>query len=240
MKNATVSRQGDHWYVSIQVEQAVPEPVHSHPDGQIGLDMGIATTVTTSDGDRLDMPSLDALERRIRRLQRAASRKEKHSSNWRKACNRVARLKERQADIRRDWQQKTSTTLSTKHAMVAIEDLNVAGMSASAAGTVEEPGKNVAAKSRLNRGILEQSWGQLRWMLEYKAGWNGGELIPVPAAGTSRTYSQCGHEAAENRKTQSGFKCVNCGHAQNADVNAAINILKRARHAQIACGEGRA
>ena len=233
MKNATVSRQGAHWYVSVQVEQEVPDPAHPHPDHAIGLDMGIAHTITTSDGKHLDLPSsLDGLERRIRRLQRAASRKQKHSANWRKACIHVARLKERQADIRRDWQQKASTTLSHNHALVAIEDLPVAGMTRSARGTVEEAGTNVAQKSGLNRRILEQGWSQLRWMLEYKADWSGGELIPVPTAGTSLTYSQCGHEASENRPTQTRFLCEACGHTEHADVNAAKNILERARHAR--------
>jgi putative transposase len=240
MKNATVSRSGKHWDVSIQVEQEVPDPVHPHPKREIGVDMGIASTLTTSDGTHHEMPSLDALDRRIRHAQRAASRKKKHSANWRKACDRVAHLKERQANIRRDFQQKTTTALIRNHGLVAIEDLNVRGMTKSAKGTVEEPGKNVAAKAGLNRRILEQGWGEQRRMLEYKAKWAGGELIAVNAAGTSRTCSVCGYEAAENRTTQSRFKCKECGHTENADENAAKNILKRARHARIACGEGRA
>ena len=100
-------------------------------------------------------------------------------------------------------------------------------MSKSAAGTAELHGKNVQAKSALNKAILDQGWGEFRRQLDYKLAWNGGYLITVPAQNTSRTCPSCGHISAENRKTQAKFACVQCGYENNADIVGAINVLKR-------------
>ena len=119
---------------------------------------------------------------------------------------------------------------------VCVEDLNVWAMTASAAGTVEAPGKNVRQKAGLNKAILDQGWGEFRRQVGYKQAWRGGWLLAVPAANTSRTCPECGHVAAENRPSQAAFRCVSCGHAANADDVAAINIA-RAGHARLACGD---
>lgn len=111
-------------------------------------------------------------------------------------------------------------------------------MSKSAKGTVEEPGKNVKAKSGLNKSILDQGWHEFQRQLGYKLDWAGGRLILVNPKNTSRCCPRCGHTSKENRKTQAQFKCVspNCGYTENADLVGAINVL-RAGHAQLACGE---
>ena len=98
-------------------------------------------------------------------------------------------------------------------------------LSRSAAGTVENPGKNVRAKSGLNRSILDQGWGEFKRQLQYKATWNGGKVVFVPPQYTSQQCSQCGHTEKENRKTQAKFKCLACGYETHADLNAALNIL---------------
>ena len=97
----------------------------------------------------------------------------------------------------------------------------------SAKGTIENPGKNVKAKSGLNREINNQSWGMFRVRLEQKAGAATSvvEVVAVPAPNTSRRCSTCGHVAKENRKNQATFVCESCGYANNADVNAAINVF---------------
>ncbi len=95
------------------------------------------------------------------------------------------------------------------------------------------------AKSGLNKAILDQGWFEFRRQLGYKLDWLGGRLVLVDPKNTSRTCAQCGHVAAENRKTQSRFRCVACGHTAHADLNAAINILA-AGLAVTACGEGKA
>ncbi len=98
-------------------------------------------------------------------------------------------------------------------------------MSKSAAGTVDEPGRNVAAKSGLNRAILDQGWYEMRRQLEYKQRWRGGEVQTVNPAYTSQKCSCCGHTAKKNRQSQAVFVCVACGYEANADINGARNIL---------------
>jgi putative transposase len=107
-------------------------------------------------------------------------------------------------------------------------------MSASAKGTIDSPGRKVAQKSGLNREILDAGWGEFRRQLEYKLQWANGTTLAIDPKNTSRKCSVCGHTAKENRKTQADFVCVLCGHTDDADVNAAKNIL-RAGHALLAC-----
>lgn len=122
--------------------------------------------------------------------------------------------------------------------MVFVEDLNVRNMSRSAAGTLDEPGRNVRAKAGLNRSILDQGWGEFVRQLDYKLQWRGGWLVKVPAHHTSQTCSECGHVSPDNRPAQAVFHCRACGHAEHADINAAQNIRARG-HRVLACG-GRA
>src|ERR1035441_6818007 len=101
-------------------------------------------------------------------------------------------------------------------------------MSASATGTVEGPGKNVAQKRGLNREILNQSWAEQDRQFEYKTVWYGSVLEAVPAYHPSNECRVCGHTAKENRKSQAVFSCVACGHKEHADINAAGIIRARA------------
>jgi putative transposase len=126
--------------------------------------------------------------------------------------------------------------ISKNHAIVFIEDLKVSSMSRSASGTQEEPGRTVAAKSGLNKSILDQGWGEFRRQLEYKQVWRGGYVIAVPPQYTSQTCPACGHVAKENRQTQAVFNCVACGFFENADLVGAINI-RAVGHTVLACGE---
>lgn len=120
--------------------------------------------------------------------------------------------------------------------MVCIEDLQVRNMSRSAAGTREQPGRNVRAKSGLNKAILDQGWAEFRRQLEYKLAWNGGWFVAVSPQYTSQVCPGCGHVSADNRRTQVQFVCVACGYHNHADVVGAINILARG-HRVFACGE---
>ncbi|MEU6410558.1 transposase [Microbispora sp. NPDC046933] len=99
-------------------------------------------------------------------------------------------------------------------------------MTHSASGTIAQPGRNVAAKSGLNRSILDAGWGVFLRVLAHKAESAGRELIAVDPRNTSRTCSRCGHCAKDNRVTQAPFRCQACGHEAHADVNAAKNILR--------------
>jgi putative transposase len=112
------------------------------------------------------------------------SRKEKLSKNWKKAKAEVQRIYARIANVRLDFLHKTSTPISKNHAMVVMENLQVRNMSRSAAGTVEQPGRNVKQKTGLNKSILkcihDQGWGEFRRLMKYKMIWTGGLLVPVP------------------------------------------------------------
>jgi len=175
-------------------------------------------------------------ELRLRRAQRLLSRKMKFRSNWRKAKTKIARIHAGIGNARRDYLHKATSAISKNHAMVGIEDLQVRNMSRSAGGDVETPGKNVRAKSGLNKAILDQGWAEFRRQLQYKLEWAGGTLIAVPPHNTSRTCPFCGHVSADNRQTQARFCCVGCGYEDNADVVGAKNILARG-HRVAACGE---
>lgn len=235
IKNVTVRRSGDRWFVSIQTEREIESPVHPNP-GIVGIDLGVARFATLSDGTAIAPGRFFSRhEARLKRLQRALSRKKKGSKNREKARKKLARLHRKMADGRNDFLHKVSTTICKSHAVVVVEDLNVKGMSASAAGTVETPGRNVRQKSGLNRSLLDQGWSAFLRMLEYKADGSGGRVVRIPPQYTSQTCAVCGHVSPENRTTQALFRCVSCGHAENADLNAARNIL-RAGHARLACG----
>ncbi len=233
VKNVTVSQFCGKWYASIQTEREV-EPSTPH-GGAVGIDMGIVRFATLSDGTfYAPLNSFKRHETALRKAQQALSRKVKFSSHWKKARATVQRIHSHIGNARRDYLHKTSTAISKNHALVCIEDLQVRNMSQSAAGSAEKPGRNVRAKSGLNKSILDQGWFEFRRQLNYKLVWNGGYLIAVPPQNTSRTCPACGHVSAENRKTQARFECVDCGFEENADVVGAINVL-RAGHARFAC-----
>ncbi|MEJ2446224.1 MAG: transposase [Exilibacterium sp.] len=233
VKQVTVSSSGGKWFVSIQTEREVAQPIPK--GGAVGIDMGVVRFATFSDGSFIaPLNSFKRHEAALRKAQQAMSRKTKFSRNWKKAKARVQRIHAHIGSARRDFLHKSTTTISQNHAMVCIEDLQVRNMSRSAAGTTDAPGRNVRAKSGLNQSILDQGWFEFRRQLDYKLAWNGGHLIAVAPHNTSRTCLCCGHVSADNRRTQEWFSCVECGFEENADVVGAINIL-RAGHARCAC-----
>ena len=229
IKNVTISRKSGKYSVSIQTEREVNDPIHP-ADTAIGIDLGVIQFATLSDG-RVIAPknSFKQLSQKLAREQRKLKNKVKFSANWHKQKQKITQLHSRIAQVRNDFLHQTSATISKNHAMIVMEDLKVSNMSKSAKGTLDTPGKKVAQKSGLNRSILDQGWGEFRRQLEYKQMWLGGWLITVNPKHTSQTCSECGHVAKENRTTQEHFHCVACGHENNADVNAAQNIFKRAR-----------
>lgn len=234
VKNVTVSHSCGKWYVSIQTERTVEEPVHPS-DSIVGLDLGVARLATQSDGTVFEpVNSFKRHEKALAKAQRAMARKKKYSRNWKKAKARIQRIHTRIANVRRDYLHKTTTTISKNHAIVCIEDLQVKNMSRSAAGNIEQPGRNVRAKSALNKSILDQGWHEFRRQLEYKLCWLGGQLVTVPPNHTSRTCPECGHVSAENRRTQAQFVCKACSYQNHADLVGAINV-RRAGLARIAC-----
>lgn len=236
IKNVTVSRSSKQWFVSFQVEIEVDDPVHPSKK-EIGIDMGVTRFATLSDGTFVAaINSFKTAKEKLARAQRTLSRKQKFSKNWFKQKGKIQSIHSKIANTRKDFLHKSTTSISNNHAMIALEDLQVKNMSASAKKTVEDPGKNVKAKSGLNRTILDQGWYEFRRQLEYKQQWRGGRVVVVSPAYTSLKCAKCQYTCKENRVSQSEFKCVNCKVEENADVNAAKNILAAGR-AVLACGD---
>ncbi len=234
-KQMTISSRAGRWYVSLQVELEVPEPKHPAPTAAVGVDAGVVHFATLSTGEHL--PPLAAFKRHEKRLawqQRKLARKQKGSNNSQKQKRIVQRAHARMADVRADFLHKASHQLTRDFGVIAIEDLEVKSMTRSAAGTVEKPGRQVRAKSGLNRALLNHGLGEFRRQLEYKAAWRGGVVIAVPPQHTSQTCPLCGVVDARSRRSQSDFRCVACGYEANADVVAARNILGRAVGARAA------
>ena len=237
-KQMTISCKCGKWYVSIQTERYVDDPVHPS-DQEIGIDMGIKKFAAMSDETSIEpQNSFRSHEKKLAKLQKQLSRKQKFSKNWQKQKLRVQKQHLKIANVRNDFLHKNSTTISKNHALIVMEDLKVSNMSASASGSLEKPGRNVRAKSGLNKAILDQGWYEFRRQIGYKLTWLGGTLLLVPPRNTSLTCNNCGCIDKGNRISQAQFKCVSCGHVDNADFNAAKNILA-AGQAVSACGAGR-
>ncbi|AHG85405.1 transposase [Bibersteinia trehalosi] len=228
VKNVTVSMKCGRFFVSIQTE--FEQEIPTHKGGEIGIDMGVARFATLSNGEFFEpLNAFKTYKGKLAKLQKQLKNKVKFSKNWQKLKAKISKLHHKIANCRKDFLHKISTKISKNHAMIYVEDLQVANMSASAKGTAEEHGKNVKQKSGLNRAILDQSWFEFRRQLDYKTQWRGGFLVAVPPQNTSRTCPCCGHTAKENRETQAHFECVKCGYMENADVVGAMNVLTRGR-----------
>lgn len=228
IRNITISRRAGQWFASVQWEREVEAPAASLLPA-IGIDMGVAVFAAMSTGETVapghfGRKALCAL----RKAQRSVARKKKGSANRRKAVWRVQKLHARVANARKDFLHKLSTTIAKNHGTVVVEALQVRNMSASARGSVDEPGRNVRQKAGLNRSILDQGWRMFRTFLGYKLAERGGRLIEVPAAYTSQTCSACGQVDQASRVSQARFVCTTCGYTGNADINAAKTILRRA------------
>ena len=170
---------------------------------------------------------LDKLLPRGKRLQKFGDSKygvryQVHRTRTRKASTRIR-------NIRENFAHRASAALTREFGMIGAEKLQLQDMTAKAKGTKEKPGKNVRAKTSLNRKMLDKSFGGLRRKLEYKAEERGGRFFQTPYAYTSQACNQCAEVDGDNRKATARFKCVHCGHKDDAQANAAKNILAVAR-----------
>lgn len=207
IKTAQLIRKADGIYLNVVAE--VTDKTYCNNENQVGIDMGIKYFCVTSDGEFIENPRF--LEKQLKKLrveQRKLSRQVKFSNRWRKQVNVIARLYKKVTDVRKDFLHKKSTYFATNYSNIAIEDLKITNM----------------VRSNLSRHISDVSWGAFFDMLAYKAN----NLVRVNPAYTSQECSKCGHTCKENRVTQSIFKCVSCGHEDNADLDAAKIIEGRA------------
>lgn len=219
-KSITVSKTGKHWFVSIQVEFEITDTNHVSAK-EIGIDLGIKKFATFSDGTTVKpLNSFKKWERKLRRAQRSLCRKKRFSNNWKKQKTKVSRIHTHIGNCRKDFLHKITNNLTKSHGVICIEDLQVSKMSQS--------------WKKMNKSILDQGWYEFRRQLEYKQSWRGGKIVPVPPQYTSQQCNKCKHTYKNNRKGER-FLCLRCGNKDDADINAAKNILV-AGQAITACG----
>ena len=218
------------WSKRTLVFTNLPIPISRVSTGSmIGLDMGVVHTLVSSNREYVDIPRPTKSERyKIRKLQKALSRKDapyagrgkgrSSSPSKRRASiqDQMKKLSSKQSNRRDWWIHNVSKELVVEHDFIVLEDLKVKNMS-----------KKGSHKRGLNHSILESSWGKFRDTLSYKAKLADVSVVLVDPRHTSQTCNRCTHVARENRESQAVFKCVSCGHLDNADVNAAKNILVR-------------
>jgi putative transposase len=225
VKTISIKREGRRWYVVLSCDDVPASPLPA-AGREIGLDVGVARFATTSDGEVIANPRYaKTAADKLTAAQQALSRKRRGSANRRRAKAKVAEVYRRIRDRRADFHHKTALALVREYDVIALEDLRIANMTRSAGGTLEEPGTNVAAKSGLNRSILDAGWGQFTLILASKAADAGRRVVFVNPAGTSIGCHQCGAKCTRPR--QDTVVCPVHG-AMDADVNGARNIYTRA------------
>jgi putative transposase len=226
VKTVTAKREGRRWYLVLSCDQVPTRPLAS-AGAEVGIDLGVVTLVATSDGELLANPRhLARSAAKLTKTQQVLARKRRGSNRRRKARAQVAAAHQKIREQRRDLHHKTALALVHHYDLICHEALMPAAMSRSARGTIGQPGRNVAAKAGLNRSIRDAGWGQFLTVLHDKAACAGREVVAVNPRHTSQMCSSCGHVASESRVTQAAFRCVACGFEANADVNAAVNILR--------------
>lgn len=205
IKGAIIKIKNGNYYVIVNTDYT-PSFVGPNSENQaIGIDMGLAHFAVDSEGRFVSNPKhFSKHERRLRIENRSLARKKKGSKSWIKQVKRLSLLHHKIANVRKDFLHKESTIIAANYNRVYLENLNISGM---------------AKNRRLSKSISDAGWGMFKTMLSYKT-----TVVLINPKHTSQQCFQCGHIDSENRKTQSDFICMSCGHSDNADVNAAKNI----------------
>jgi len=214
---------GRYW-VSMAIEEALPAPPASSQT--VGIDLGTHHLAVLSTGEALDNPRHgNRYAERLHRLQRRLARQCPGSHRGAVTKQRIARLHARIADCRREHLHCLTTRRIRDNQTICLEDLHKRGMSASARGTPDRPGKRVRQKAGLNRSLLDAAFGAFARQLEYKAAWYGRTLIKVDRFyPSSKTCSACGLRRDELRLDVRHWRCPKCGAEHDRDHNAACNI----------------
>jgi putative transposase len=222
--SATVSEQAGHWYVSVQVEEEHAVPENTGP--VVGIDLGIKSLATLSDGEVIPNPRhLKRRLKKLKRLQRVVSRRQKGSKNRKKAVHKLARLHRQIKNQRSNTVHQVTTRLAKTKSVLVIEDLHVAGM---------------LKNQRLAQAIGDVGFAEFKRQLLYKASWYGARVIVADRwEPSSKRCSGCGWLDADLRLSDRTFHCEQCSLVLDRDLNAAINLAKLAgssSDSQNACG----
>lgn len=212
VKTLRIIRQDGKWFACFACEvEAQPLP----QTGQsIGIDVGISSLITTSEGDKVDNPKwYKAGQAGLRVIQRRVSRRKKGGSNRRKAVHQLQRQHEKVTNQRKDFLNKLARNLIEQNDLIAIEDLQV---------------RNMVRNRHLSKSIMDSGWGYFRQRLEAKAVEAGRIVVTVPPAYTSKTCSDCG-SIFEHLTLSDRWVTCDCGLSLDRDHNAALNILRAGR-----------
>lgn len=209
--HAVLSRNGGHWHIcfSAELPDAEMAPREFSP---VGVDVGVASLVALSSGETVANPKWSReADAKLRRLNRALARKHRHSRGWKKA--KVA-LRQHHGHVvakRSDFLHKLSTRLVREHSHIAVEDLNIKGLS----------------RGMLAKDVLSAGWATFFNMLRYKAESASSVVEAVDPRGTSQTCPACGSVVAKTLADR-WHSCPHCGFEADRDVAAAQVILLRA------------
>jgi putative transposase len=224
---ATVSREADRWFVSFTCQVQRRALAARAGCGSVGVDLGVLRLATLSSGESVSgVRPLKSWLRRLGRLSRVVSRRQKGSHRRRQAIAQLARAHRRVRNLRRDQLHKLTTGLAKSHGQIVIEDLNVRGLGRSARGTLARPGRRVRAKAGLNRALADAAFGEFRRLLTYKCQWYGSRLRLAPRYfASSRRCSSCGAIREELGLGERTFVCTSCKLQIDRDLNAALNLV---------------
>ena len=223
LKTITITQRGRRLWVNLTY--AIEHEPLQAGDSAVGLDMGVLDRVALSTGERLGRRSKP--NHKLRRAQQRMSRCRKGSRRWKQRRAVLANAQDRERIRNRNECHRITTDLVSRFGLIAMEDLPIKNMTASAAGTLENPEVGVARKRGLNRIVTEQTWGIIRRQLTYKAAWAGRQLVAIDPKFTSQRCSGCGVVSAAHRRRKR-YDCAECGMTEDADINAARNILHKA------------
>lgn len=211
VKSYTITRESTgKWYISFLCHIATPQKIER--DGVVGLDFGVIDFFTDSNGNKVPARKfLRLMESKLKRMQRALSKKVRGSNNYKKLKQKIARLYDYISNCRKDANQKLSTILVNENQVISIEDLAISKMS---------------RNHKLAKSLLDEGWYQFTNMLDYKMKWYGGSLVKIDRFfPSSKTCSACGHKASKMLLNVREWICPDCGCVHDRDVNAAQNIL---------------